>query len=174
MHSKITLPQFESGSFSERSQAFFNKSHQMQTHDSHDDMSKCKARTVTWAHYPYRYWLKQTGVEVSNIFRRKRIEHRLFQIALMSAARTSDGRREFDQWYITQPNIHGEQIAFLSNIVDTPEKEKSSGSMLNEIDFVLTNHLCTPNAEDLERLASILELGRLDGFEPVYEKPLQI
>lgn len=38
------------------------------------------------------------------------------------------------------------------------------------MDFVLTNSLYMPNTKDLIRLDSILELGRLDGFEPFYKK----
>lgn len=125
---------------------------------------------MTWAQYPYRYWLEQSGDEVSNIFGTKRIEHKMFMVALMNATRTLDGYREYDHWYIEQSAHEPEQVHFLSSIVQKPEIERVTGAFKADTDFMITNDLHHPNLADLNRLDYILEIGRLDGSVPHYIK----
>ena len=90
----------------------------------------------------------------------------MFEVALLSAVRNLDGLRELERWYILPAEGHSEQIAHFSHIVDEAEVEKVSGEMDKNFTFSLDNNLYQPNPEDLVRLDLILELGRLDGFEP--------
>lgn len=164
MNTKVSVPHFETGSYSERCSAFF---HHDQDWKDIDEVTSpgWKKRTVMWTHYPYRYWLEQSGVESQHFFRQNTIEHKMFQVALLSMTRMSDGLRELEHWYIVQRTGQAEQVHHFSHLVDELEVEKLTGELNKNTDFAIDNGLIVPNSEDTLRLDYILQLGELDGSE---------
>ena len=162
--SNLKVPVFESGSYGERCAKFFNKSHPWEQ-DTTVTQLGWSSRSTTWAHYPYRYWLEQSGVELKNVFSHELIIHKMFQVALMSAINTSDDMRELERWYIIQPNKSTEQVMYFNHHVQSLEQESLSGELRKNTDFIFDNNLYVPNTNDLVKLDTILELGRLDGYD---------
>ena len=161
--SNLKVPNFESGSYGERCAKFFNNSHTWEQ-DTTAIQPGSRSREITRAHYPYRYWIEQNGVESKNVFGHKQIIHKMFQVALMSAINASDGMRELEKWYIIQPSKSTEQVTYSKHLVQNLEQESLSGELRKNTDFIFVNNLYVPNTDDLVKLDTILELGRLDGY----------
>ena len=164
--SNLKVPNFESGSYGERCAKFFNNSHTWEQ-DTTAIQPGSRSREITRAHYPYRYWIEQNGVESKNVFGHKQIIHKMFQVALMSAINASDGMRELEKWYIIQSNKSTERVTYLNHLVQSLEQESLSGELRKNTDFIFVNNLYVPNTDDLVKLDTILELGRLDGYNVV-------
>lgn len=162
------MPRFESGSYSERAAALFTGQQGWEAPAKPEaDPTQRLARTVTWAYWPHRYWLEQSAEKTSSLFSKPSLRHRMFHVALMSAARKQDGRHELERWYIVQPRVGSEKLFHIQQVVDTPEAEAISGEMKRNFDFTLNNGLYIPNEEDLAKLDAILERGRMDGVNPI-------
>lgn len=164
MQPRLIEPQFKVGSYGERCQAFFDPTNTFYPASEDGDVLDWEMRAVTWARSPYWYWLEQLATSTVDLSGRKKIEHKMFQLALVSAPREIDQRRELNRWMITQPGSGPEQISFFNNTFESVEQGIESGEIARDVAFVAQNNLCIPNEEELERLDFILELGRLDGF----------
>lgn len=128
--------------------------------------NKTLERTVTWAHYPNRYWAEQFVEQKEHTFGSPQLIHRMFTVSLLSVMRTVDGKRNFEQWHIVKTRQPSETILHIQRIVDEPEAERQTGEMKRALDFMLDNGFYVPNNEDLWKLESIVSQGRSDGVDP--------
>ncbi len=77
------------------------------------------------------------------------------------------GQRDFERWYIGNRHKEPEQIFHIAQRIDDAETERETQNMTNDFNFVFDNGFYIPNTEELSKLATILEKGRLDGCETV-------
>jgi hypothetical protein len=160
---EIEIPHFETGSYSERAAQFFSQDHEWQESQN----IHWHERTVTWAHHPYRYWLMQSAEPASVSSEQSPLLHRMFHVALMSATRTLDNRREFEKWYIVNNGNDPERVVHMQHLIGSTVEEKETGEFLRNFNFILENGLFVPNDEELVKLDQILLMGYMDGFDPV-------
>lgn len=126
-------------------------------------------RTLTWARYPNRYWLEEKVAEKHTRFMgQKYLEHRLFEVAMLSALNLATERHIFKRWYILQSlDWRAEEVVYLENLVQSPEEELRTGDLHRTIEFTLENHLTAPNQMDMLALDSALALAEMDGATPL-------
>lgn len=127
------------------------------------------ARYVTWARYPYRYWLGEKAIHRNTPFmKRSYLEHQLFEVAMMSALNLTTERHLFRRWYIVQrPHWQTEGILYLEHHVQSPEKERQTGGYADAMNFLLENNLTAPNSLDMRELDMALTLAEMDGVNPL-------
>lgn len=159
--------EFSPGSYSERCKTFFDDDHEWS-----DTPSELVGRVVTWAQYPNRYLLTEYGSEINNFLRRTRVQHKMYELALMSAVRTSDKMQSLESWYVVQtPEISHEQVFHMGHLVDPQAPTVITNNELkNDMLFMIDNDMCTPNSEDILRLDAALKLGQMDGYERLLSK----
>lgn len=158
-----TISRFEPGSYGERCAKFFEGNQEWEKRSEQDLAS----RAVTWAQYPNRYVLTQYGREAKQMLRPK-IVHAMFQVAILSAARTDTGTRDLQRWNVVQPYLHRpETVMYFSYAVGTLEEERATGEVSKNTEFMIDHGLYVPNTHDLDSLDAILERGWLDGHEPL-------
>lgn len=154
--------EFEPGSYSEQCNEFFSADQEWRP-----TANSLLSRMVTWAQYPNRYWLTQYGNEVQSVLRRTRVEHKMFQLASMSADRTEDGLRNLEFWYAVQnAEVEHEHLMYMNHLVD-PRQDNTNArlELKNDMIFVIDNDLCVPNGQELLRMRNALKLGYMDGYE---------
>ncbi len=57
---------------------------------------------------PYRYWIREFGIEMGSQERGHRVLHTMFWVAMLAMESTADGRRTVHQWFLW-PDITGRQ-----------------------------------------------------------------
>ena len=154
---------FESGSYSEQCAQFFDA-----THDWDGIRGSFATRAVTWAQYPYRYWLTEFGEVQKKPLRRARIQHKLYELARLSAS-TTNKTQHIDIWYAIQAEgVEHEVVAKLQHTVDlNNDHEETTSAIRSDFYFMIDNDLCTANGEDMLIFQQALELGLLDGYDPM-------
>lgn len=159
--------EYEAGSYSKRCAMFFNDTQQW-----NELANGSLSRVVTWAQYPNRYWLTEYAHQKKDFLQRTKVQHKLFQLALLSATRTSDNMRSLEYWYAVQsPEIQPEQVYYMNHLVDpTANQSALADEIKNDMYFMIDNHFCIPNDDDLRHFSEALEIGYLDGYEPLLPK----
>lgn len=117
-------------------------------------------RIATWAHWPNRYMLTEHADRETGLFKRNRVNTRIFELAILSAVRSDTGEREYSKYFIMP-----DETLIVSMQVSKDTGEETSNLVRSEYDFVIENSLMATNAEELLRLEYILNLAEQDGSE---------
>ena len=116
-------------------------------------------RSVTWAHYPYRYMLTEYAAYEKRLLRRQHLAPKLFELSLLSAMRKDTGMHEYTRYFIPQTE---QNITVLHSQIDFNSPQ--TGIQLKEnVDFTLDNGLGAPSSEDIFELHNILDNAYQDG-----------
>lgn len=128
-------------------------------------------RSITWAEYSYRYRMTAYGMErQTKYLRRKRIETKLYEVAMMSAVNTETHLRDYRQYYV--PELAGDIHLVEAKIGDI--NEPGLGERLRDnMNFMFDSNLTLANSEEVMDLEMILRRAVADGVESLIRGPQQ-
>ncbi len=118
-------------------------------------------RSVTWARYPNRYLLTEYANEERRLFRKRRLQKKLFCLSVLSAKRVDTGNQDYSRYFILPTAVYRFHMQ-----VDDRNDLQTEQDMRSEFEFVRNNDLMTPNYEELLSLRWALQSALQDGADP--------
>lgn len=160
----MSISETGTSSYSERCKMFFADNHEWNAIPGGP-----LTRVVAWDQFPHKYLLSEYGTEVEteDSPRLARIQHKMYQLAMVSPTEGLDTLQNFQFWYAIQPpEAEHEHIVYMNHVVDPRAKQTAlSNEIKNDMLFMIDNDLCVPNDEELLQFSEALELGYLDGYK---------
>lgn len=123
------------------------------------------ARSVTWAHFPYRYKLTEFSRQRSVAgFIHTRLQPVMYELSRLSAERTDTGQVDLSRFYIIKSGllaVFHHQVEHWDRVSEADIEEYTATTQ-----FMIEHGFHAPNAEDQVEVGYALRLAELDGVAP--------